>query len=195
LPFESTFIAPKTAPDHTGAVSLRSDERAIHTFTLWQHRSLPRTGFVWFIAATALVSSLPLFAVLGTKSLWGLMPFWALALAGIWCALQRNHSDSEISETLLIWHDRITLVRNGPRKKQAEWTANPYWVTPVLHASAGPVPNYITLRGGDREVELGAFLVEPERIELHTQLTDALRKLRLVDIPSDLRTPAQCAQS
>ncbi len=178
MPFESTFIAPKTAPDHSGAVSLDATDQAIYRFSLWQHRSLPRIGFVWFIAATAVLSSLPLFAVLGTKSLWGLMPFWAIALGGIWWALQRNYSDAEISETLQIWPDRMTLVRTGPRANRAEWSANPYWVTAVLHPSAGPVPNYITLRGGEREVELGAFLVEVERIQLHTELTESLVRLR-----------------
>ena len=106
------------------------------------------------------------------------MPFWAVALGGIWWALQRNYSDAEISETLQIWHDRMTLVRTGPRGKHAEWSGNPYWVTAVLHATSGPVPNYITLRGGEREVEFGAFLVEAERIQLHTQLTGDLQRLR-----------------
>ena len=50
-------------------------------------------------------------------------------------------------------------------------------MTPVLHASGGPVPNYITLRGGDREVELGAFLSEDERIALFGVVSEMLRKI------------------
>ena len=47
---------------------------------------------------------------------------------------------------------------------------------PILHASSGPVPQYLTLRGGPREVELGAFLTEEERQRLHADLSTRLRQ-------------------
>jgi uncharacterized membrane protein len=37
------------------------------------------------------------------------------------------------------------------------------------------VPNYLTLSGGGREVELGAFLTPVERVELKDTLESALR--------------------
>ncbi len=59
-----------------------------------------------------------------------------------------------------------------------EWQANPHWVRLTLHPTAGPVPQYLTLTGNGREVELGAFLTEAERIALHTDLTQALARTR-----------------
>jgi len=56
-----------------------------------------------------------------------------------------------------------------------EWQANRYWVTVHLHPKGGPVENYITLRGGDREVELGAFLDAEERANLYNELKGAFR--------------------
>jgi len=56
-----------------------------------------------------------------------------------------------------------------------DWEANPYWVRVALHAKGGPVPNYLTLSGGGREVELGAFLSPPERVELKSLLERELR--------------------
>lgn len=150
----------------------------LHAITLWPHRSLPRTGFVWFIGVTAAIIALPLIALVGTPALWGLLPFLLLAIAAIWWALQRSYHDGDIREHLAIWPDRMTLEREGPRGKRAAWNANPYWVTPVLHASGGPVPNYVTLRGGDREVELGAFLSEPERVTLFGDLSNMLRQIK-----------------
>ncbi|MEJ6639999.1 MAG: DUF2244 domain-containing protein, partial [Octadecabacter sp.] len=38
--------------------------------------------------------------------------------------------------------------------------------------------NYITLKGADREVELGAFLSEDERAVLFTELQDKLRMVQ-----------------
>ena len=121
--------------------------------------------------------SLPLIALIGSPVLWAMLPFLMLAVGAIWWALQRSYRDGELTEHLTIWSDRMTLVRMGPHGKQAQWEANPYWVTPVLHASGGPVPNYITLRGGDREVELGAFLSEDERIALFGVVSEMLRKI------------------
>ena len=145
---------------------------------LWPHRSLPRTGFVWFIGATATLISLPLLAVLGTPVLWGLLPFLGLALAGVWWAIQRNWRDGEIVEDLLLTPERMTLTRLGPRGRRQDWEANPFWVRAVLHPRRGPVPNYITLQGGPREVELGAFLSEDERLALLEELRAALGRLR-----------------
>ena len=177
MPYKCTFVAQNTAPDHSGAAVMPATA-PLHAVTLWPHRSLPRTGFVWFIGLTAAMIALPLISLIGSPVLWGMLPFLLLAISAIWWALQRSYSDRNITEHLAIWPDRMTLHRIGPRKKRADWNANPYWVTPVLHATGGPVPNYITLRGGDREVELGAFLSEDERVVLYGDVTDMLAKLK-----------------
>ena len=175
MPYQHRYDPENSAPEHSGAVSHGVGPATAHVFDLWPHQSLPRTGFVWFIGATAVLLSLPLVAVLGTPVLWGLLPFLMLALSGLWWALQRNRSDADLREVLEIRADTITLLRHGPRGANAEWSANPYWVTTALHPTGGPVANYLTLRGGDREVELGAFLSEPERLALRAELDEALK--------------------
>ncbi|MFT4150090.1 MAG: DUF2244 domain-containing protein [Paracoccaceae bacterium] len=144
---------------------------------LWPFRSLPKTGFVWFVGATAALISLPLFAVLGTAVLWGLLPFLVAAIAGLWLALTRSWRDGEIVEDLTLSPDSIHLLRRGPRGRRQEWQANPHWTRLTLHRTGGPVPNYLTLRGNGREVELGAFLSEEERIRLHGDLAARLAQL------------------
>lgn len=151
------------------------DEQRLH---LWPYRSLPRRGMVWFIGGTAALIAVPLLAVLGSPVLWGLLPFLLAAIAGVWCALERSYRDGEILEDLTLTPDRITLTRHGPRGQRQDWEANPYWVTPRLHATGGPVPQYLTLSGGPREVELGAFLTAEERQALQADLACALMALR-----------------
>ena len=56
-----------------------------------------------------------------------------------------------------------------------DWEANPYWVRAKLHTKGGPVPNYLTLTGGAREVELGRFLTPLERVELKGLIEKELR--------------------
>lgn len=157
MPYEWTTPAP--------------DQSRLH---LWPYRSLSRSGFVWFIGATAGLIALPLPVLIGSKVLWGLLPFLVLAVAGIWWALERSYRDAEIVEDLAISTETVTLTRHGPRGQRQDWQANRHWVRVILHPKSGPVPDYLTLQGGPREVELGAFLTPEERKRLLSDLRAAL---------------------
>jgi uncharacterized membrane protein len=148
---------------------------------LWPYRSLPKTGFVWFIGATAILLTLPLISQLGTPGLWVLLPFLLAAITGIWVALQHSYRTGAISEELTLTRDLITLHRHTPRRPDQSWQANPHWVRAALHPTGGPVPQYLTLSGNGREVELGAFLTPAERQELHLLILKHLGHLRLAD--------------
>lgn len=144
------------------------------TLTLWPYQSLPPTGFVWFIGVTCAMIALPLIAVIGTGVLWGLLPFLALAVAGVWYAIHRNRRSAKVVEILTLSDQTARLVRHNPTGAAQEWECNRYWATVDLHASDGPVPHYVTLKGNGREVEIGAFLSEDERIALFNELCQKL---------------------
>ena len=137
---------------------------------LTAHNSLTPTGFVWFVGATAALIAVPVISVLGTPVLWVLLPFVCVAVTAVWLALTRSWRDMSLSEELTIWDDRVRLVQRAPRRPPKDWQANPHWVEVRLTPVGGPVPNYLTLRGGGREVEVGAFLPEAERVALHGTL-------------------------
>lgn len=145
---------------------------------LWPWRSLPRRGFVWFLGGTAALIAVPLVAVLGTPVLWGLLPFLLAAVAAMWWALERSYRDGEIIEDLRLSPTEMQLVRHGPRGQRQDWQANPHWVRVIRHETGGPVPHYLTLRGGPREVEIGAFLTPGERLALETDLRARLAQAR-----------------
>lgn len=142
---------------------------------LTPYKSLTPEGFVWFIGVTAALISLPLFGILGTSVFWALLPFLLIAIWGIWTALRRSWRDMDLYEDVMIWDDLIRVERHERKRALRDWEANPYWVRMVLHAKGGPVPNYLTLQGGPREVELGAFLTPLERVELKQLLDRNLR--------------------
>ena len=158
MPYEWT---PTSGPDRT--------------LTLWPHQSLPPQGFVWFIAITCAMIVLPLIAVLGTVLLWALLPFLALAVAGVWFAIHRNRRSADIVEVLTLSGDIARLERRNPKGEVQDWDCNRYWARVSLHELGGPVPNYVTLSGNGREVEIGAFLSEDERLLLYDDLSRALK--------------------
>jgi uncharacterized membrane protein len=139
---------------------------------------LTQRGFVWFLGLTAALIALPLLSILGSPVLWALLPFLGATVAGIWLALRRNGKDRHIVEELVLTPNRVSLARHGPRGQKQDWEANPHWLRITLHEEGGPVPNYLTLKAKGREVELGAFLSEEERIALHNELREILLTLR-----------------
>lgn len=142
---------------------------------LWPHQSLTPQGYAGFLAVTAVLIALPLLVLLGSVLLWGLLPFLALALFGMKFALDRNRAQSQVLEVLTLGPEEATLIRRDGRGEQL-WSCNRYWAKVTLYRHDGPVPNYVTLKGAGREVEIGAFLSEDERKALFDDLKGAFQK-------------------
>ncbi len=145
---------------------------------LWPYRSLTRRGFIRVIGLLAAALSLPLLGLLGHPSLWLFLPILLGTVGLLWYFIDRSYRDGEVLEVLKIWPGQMTLTRDGPRGAHANWTANPYWVNVQMYPDEGPLKNYITLKGNDREVEIGAFLSEEERPVLYGELQHVLIGLR-----------------
>lgn len=153
-----------------------STDGAEERLTLWPYRSLSRRGFAIFIMVTAGMISLPLLSVLGTVVLWGILPFFALVVAGIWLAIERSYRDADMGEQLTINPDAVHLVRTNVRGPSQTWECESYWAKVHMHPTGGPVPHYVTMTGHGREVEIGAFLSEDERKLLYGEIAEALRR-------------------
>lgn len=148
---------------------------------LWPHESLPPKGFAAFILTTFTLIMVPTLPLLGSPILWGMLPFLLLAVWGIYFALQRNHHQRQIVEVLTLDDTDTHLLRQEPSGKVRTWGCNRYWCQVRKYDTEGPVPHYVTLAGKGREVEIGAFLSEEERIALYDDLTRALPGQRKPD--------------
>ncbi len=177
MPYEWLKNPARAAAQPAALAADRAPE-LLGRLRLWPYRSLTPRGFVVFIAITCALFALPLAGLIGTPVLWGLLPFILVVVAGVWIALNRSWQDGDVAEDLSLWSDRAILRHRGADGREQEWEANPYWVSVHLHETGGPVPNYLTLRGGDREVEIGRFLSEDERVALARELTAALAQVR-----------------
>ncbi|MBS0124525.1 DUF2244 domain-containing protein [Thetidibacter halocola] len=144
---------------------------------LWPHNSLPPQGFAAMVLGFFLFATIPLYWLIGTMLFWGMLPFVVGAVAALYYALHRNGRDRNILEVLTLSPQEMHLTRTDPGGARREWMSNTYWVRVSLHPKGGPVPNYVTMKGDGREVEIGAFLSEDERKALFTELDDRVRRL------------------
>ena len=152
----------------------QDSQSATRILELWPHNSLPKQGFAGFILITFALILIPLLALTGTIIFWGLLPFMMMALWGIWVALQKSYRNNQIFERLQIGTTRLELTRTDSSGDVQSWECEGYWSRVQLYHTEGPVPNYVTLNGNGREVEIGAFLSEDERKLLYNELRSAL---------------------
>lgn len=143
---------------------------------LWPHNSLPQRGMAAFVLSTFTLILLPTLLLLGSVVLWALLPFLMLAVWGLYYALRRNRHARQIIEVLTLSGEKAHLVRTNPRGDTQEWDCNRYWAQVLKYEREGPVPQYVTLKGMGREVEIGAFLSEEERVALYDDLNRALKR-------------------
>ena len=153
------------------------DQKAARQLLLWPHRSLPRRGFAAYVLGTFTLITIPLYPFLGTALLWGLLPFLMLVVIGLWWGLEGSYRSGRMTEELTITPDEMSLRRTDPKGDTREWHCNSYWAQVQMHPKGGPVEHYVTLKGGGREVEIGAFLSEDERKALYEELSRAIRRI------------------
>ena len=150
-------------------------DRPVYQVELWPNQSLTRSGLKIVLGITAAGLSIPLLSVLGTAVFWPLLPFMALALWALWFAIRRNGRNLEMSETLTIWPDEIRVERQEADGRRLRWMAEPLRTAVQVHAGAR-IEDYLTLSGGGREIELGAFLAPEERLDLAEEIEAALTR-------------------
>lgn len=150
-------------------------DKPVYRVELWPNQSLTRPGLRWFLGISAAFLILPLLFVTGTLAFWGMAPFLGLAFFGIWYAIRRNGRNLTLSETLWIWRDEVRVERSEPNGRVLRWQAEPLKVRIRLHDDA-KIEDYLTLSGGGRVIELGAFLAPEERVALADEIERALTR-------------------
>lgn len=124
---------------------------------------------------TAFMLTMPLWGIAGTPVFWGLAPFMVMAFIGLWFAIRRNGRNLELTETVWIWRDEVRVERREADGRVLRWQADPMKVRLHLHKDA-KIDDYLTVTGGGREIELGAFLAPEERVDLAADVERALTR-------------------
>ena len=158
--------------------SKKPNSQTSEQLDLWPFSSLPHRGFAGFIMTTFVLITLPLYVLIGTILFWALLPFLMITVGAIYFAIRKNFRDRSIIERLTLTPEQFHLLRQEANGAQMDWECNAYWARVHMHKTDGPVPHYVTLSGNGREVEIGAFLSEAERLELFAELQSRFNDYR-----------------
>ncbi|MEM9717293.1 MAG: DUF2244 domain-containing protein [Pseudomonadota bacterium] len=172
----------KTLSDFFEATDRTDDP--LFQVTLWPHRSLSNEGFVTTILLLCMGFVVPLTAFFGTPIFWAVLPPIALAVWGLWYAIQRTNKDGSLTESLKIWPDMVAVYRKNPREQDQFWCAHPSFVRVNMRQDT-EIEHYVTLSGGNREIELGSFLTADERLKLFEELDRQIYQAKFPPQPSD----------
>ena len=161
----------------SSSAPVERDDAPIWETTLWPNRSLGRTGFRTTMAILALGFAIPILPFMWAGGFWILLPFVITAFIALWLAFKMNNRQGRLREHISLWHNLLAIERHEVSGDVKRWQANPYWLRIKLVEEGGPIDNYLTLIGSDREIELGAFLSPEERAALKGELETHINRL------------------
>lgn len=171
----SENAADRAAGAMTGPGS--ADGEPLISLTLWPHRSLSSRGFRIVLMAAAVLASIPLMALIGTKALWVIALFMGADLLLLWGMIRLSYRSGRVRETVSLWPTLLRIEHREPDGALKVWEANPHWVK-VRLVDTRRMPDYLVLSSSGREIELGAFLTPSERRTLASELNTALARAR-----------------
>ena len=92
--------------------------------TLRPHRSLPIRGFAAVFLTAFIFAMLPLFGLIGTLLLWGMLPFVLVTLGGLYFAFMHTYRTGDAEEELTIGPDetRLSVTDRGEGIPEQEHT-------------------------------------------------------------------------
>lgn len=161
----------------SSSAPVKRDDPPMWETTLWPNRSLSRKGFRNTMLVAAVGFALPVLPFVLAGAGWILLPFVLFVFGFLWLAFRLNNRAGRLREHISLWHDLIAVERHEVNGQIMRWQANPYWLRIKLLEAGGPVDNYLTLIGSEREIELGAFLSPEERAALKGELETLIKRL------------------
>jgi len=153
------------------------DEPPVWDATLRPNRSLTRAGLRKTMLIAAIGFALPVLPFIYAGAGWISLPLTLTTFALLLLAFRQNNRAGQLCEYVRLWPDLIAVERHELNGDIKRWHCNPYWMRSKIVAEGGPVENYLTLAGSDREIELGAFLSPDERVVLQADIEREIKDL------------------
>lgn len=143
-------------------------------FVIRPNRSLSWAQVKCFYVGIAAVS-LVIAVGFAVRGFWPVLPFAGLELLVLGCALYVCTLDGCRSDVVSVDSHTVT-VEKGCRAPSKTWEFNRAWTqVKLFRPRIVWYPSRLVLRSAGKEVEVGDFLTEDERVRLAKQLSEAIR--------------------
>ncbi len=138
------------------------------TLVIGPNMSLSRAGRGWFFASMMVVS-LGIATVWALNGAWYVVPFAGIEMAVLYAALTAVERRVGDGESITVDGDRV-IVERTRIGKTARYEFHRCWARVVMTESVGRHRGVLVMRSHGREVEIGDFLTDPERIAVADEL-------------------------
>jgi uncharacterized membrane protein len=143
---------------------------------LTPHRSLPRSGFGWLMAAWLLLNA-GLAFYFYAHGAWPVIGFFGLDVLLLYLAFRFNYRGGRLIERVRLTDEALTVVRVSPGGASKAWSFQPYWLRVSMDDPPQP-ESRLMLSSHGRNLAIGTFLSPEERLELARALKTALAEQR-----------------
>ena len=147
------------------------------SLTLWPHRSMDKKTFYNIMIVLCGAMMIPIIPFIGKKGIFLVLLFYSVTLLLLFFFIMLNYRAGKLYESIKIWPNLIEVRRFEVNGKDKNWCSNPYWTKVKLYEKSQKVENYLTLRGGGREVEIGSFLAPNERLEVKNKIESIIKDI------------------
>lgn len=156
--------------------SLPAAPPARFDIVLYPNQSLGGTGFAVLMTAIVLVS-VAIGAGFMMVGAWPVTGFLGLDVLLLYLAFRWNYREARRAEFVRLDRDGLSVRRLEPNGRAQSWRFEPYWVRVALE-QVGRHDRRLVLRSHGRQVTIGAFLTQDERLELAQAIEAALQEHR-----------------
>lgn len=144
---------------------------------LTPHRSLSPPGFLILMLAIGVVSfgTGLVFLMMGA---WPVLAFCGLDVALIYLAFKLNYRAARMHEIVHLTEAALLVKRVQPNGNEESWTFNPYWVRLSVEEDEQTERTQLSLRSHGRDLVIGHFLSNEEKVDFAKALSAALQDVR-----------------
>lgn len=143
---------------------------------LYPHRSLGRRGYAIMILGTALIMGLYAltFLIMGA---WPIFFFIGAEWLLFWYLFSKHLRGDRRTERLRLFADRLIIERVDAKGRFSAIALQPYWLRVILERG-NEADGTLSLGSHGKAIEIGAFLTQPERVDLADELARVLDRHR-----------------
>ena len=149
-----------------------------YQMVLWPNRSFEIKNIKFPFALFGLGLALPILPCFGSSMGTLIFLYSVATLIAFSSLFIQSYSGGNLKEIVRIDPKEISVTRIEANGNKISWKANSYWARVKLYPEGQIVENYLTLVGGNREIELGSFLSPEERTLVRVKIENILRKIK-----------------